>query len=320
MVHSTRTNTHVSIGSFLSGEQGRHGDGPKHDRRLTQDLTDYFAWVRVFPDGELGLGAPRKASSPVHDAVGAGMQASEMVLDRPDDISEDTRRRVEAGRSSNLRGCILEKDSPTYGMARMSADNDHNRPECLSVGPYGQSLLAEHPNLPIDEEERLSDPALRENFVTRVFAYDRWVRLRNAGAGARDLVDFHTRHKTLVLAHQPAALKQLGRLVAHAGQGELASTLDEYESAFMQALANVATRKRHVNALQHLAGFLKRSLDGDEKSELHGVISDYARGWVPLVAPVTLLKHHLRRLGPPWASAQLYLEPYPQTLRLRNQI
>lgn len=320
MMDQTGTKIRVGISSCLLGQPVRFDGGHKHDRRLTQDLNEHFAWVPVCPEVELGLGAPREALRLVQSADGVRMRTSKTGRDLTDDMADYARRRVEELRSWHLRGYILKRDSPTCGMERVKVYNEHNIPERSGTGLYAEALLAAHPNLPVEEEGRLNDPKLRENFMTRVFAYDRWLQLREAGARARDLVDFHTRHKMLLLAHQPDALKRLGQLVANAGSHELESTLDAYESAFMDALSNVATRRRHVNALQHLAGFLRRTLDDEERSELHGVIADYARGWVPLVAPMTLLKHHLRQLSHPWANAQLYLEPYPRALRLRNRI
>ncbi len=310
----------VGVSSCLLGQTVRFDGGHKHDRRVTDELGDYFAWVPVCPEIELGLGAPREALRLVQADDGLRMQTSKTGRDLTERMVGYADQRVEGLRSWNLRGYILKKDSPTCGMERVKVYNKHNIPERSGVGLYVQSLLAAYPNLPVEEEGRLNDPPLRENFVTRVFAYDRWLRMRENGARVRDLVQFHTAHKMLLLAHRPDALKRLGQWVAEAGERNLDAVLDRYEAVFMDTLSNVATRKRHVNALQHLAGFLKRTLSHDAKTELHEVIADYARGWVPLVAPMTLLKHHLKQLSHSWASAQLYLEPYPRALRLRNQI
>jgi len=320
MVQQAGTKIRVGISSCPLEQQTRFDGGHKHDRRLTRDLNEHFVWVPACPEVKLGPGAPRAALRLTQDADGVRMQTSEASRDLTDGMIDYAQRHVEELHSWKPRGFVLKRDSPSCGMGCGKIYSEPNVPECSGIGPYDRSPLAAHPNLPIDEESRLNDPALLENFIIRVFAYDRWLRLREAGARARDLVNFHTRHKMLLLAHQPDALKRLGPLVADAGQEELESTLDEYESGFMEALSNVATRKRHVNVLQHLAGFLKRTLNDEEKSELHGVIADYAWGWVPLVAPMTLLKHHLRQLSHPWTNAQLYLEPYPRTFRLRNQI
>ena len=310
----------VGVSSCLLGEQVRFDGGHKHDRRITGELSAYFAWVPVCPEMELGLGAPREALRLVEAEDGVRLRTSRTGRDLTEQMADYAAKRVAGLRSWNLRGYVLKKDSPTCGMERVKVYNADNVPGRGGVGRYAQSLRAAYPNLPVEEEGRLNDPALRENFIARVFAYDRWLRLRESGPEVRDLVDFHAQHKTLLLAHRPDALTSLGRLVAEAGEGDLNDALDRYEALFMTALAQIATRKRHVNALQHLAGFLKRTLSHDDKTELHGVIRDYARGWVPLVAPMTLLKHHLKQLGHPWANAQLYLEPYPRALRLRNGI
>ena len=320
MTNNRAETIRVGVSSCLLGQSVRFDGGHKHDRRITDELGDYLAWVPVCPEIELGLGAPREALRLVQAEDGVRMQTSKTGRDLTEQMADHADKRVEGLRDWQLRGYILKKDSPTCGMERVKVYNADNIPERSGVGLYARSLLSAYPNLPVEEEGRLNDPALRENFVTRVFAYDRWLRMRETGAQTRDLVRFHTQHKMLMLAHRPDALKRLGRLVAEAGERDLDDVLDRYEASFMDALSNVATRKRHVNALQHLAGFLKRTLSRDDRSELHGLIRDYARGWVPLVAPMTLLKHHLKQLSHPWANAQLYLEPYPRALRLRNEI
>jgi uncharacterized protein YbgA (DUF1722 family) len=185
---------------------------------------------------------------------------------------------------------------------------------------FAAALTDALPLLPVEEEGRLTDAGIREGFIERVFAAARWQAFTASRPRVRDLVAFHAAHKFAILAHSPRDYAELGRLVAGAGPRLAAETLTTYGTRFMQALAVRATRARHVNVLQHLAGFLKRQLSDDERAELGEVIAEYRRGLVPLVVPVTLLKHHVRRLGLAYLADQVYLSPHPKELMLRNHV
>jgi len=192
--------------------------------------------------------------------------------------------------------------------------------ERTGTGMYAAALAARVPYLPIEEEGRLSDPRLRENFVQRVFAYHRLQALFRGRWTVGDLVRFHTAHKLVLLAHQPAAYTALGRLVASASGVARAELAARYEAAFMAALSRIATPARHANVLQHIAGYFKASLDDASRAELQQLIDDHRTGLVPLIVPITLIRHHVRRLDVEYLKGQVYLDPHPKELALRNHV
>jgi uncharacterized protein YbgA (DUF1722 family) len=198
---------------------------------------------------------------------------------------------------------------------------DHNHvPARTGTGIYAKRLMERFPLLPVEEEGRLNDPRIRENFITRVFAFDRWIRLLDSGPATRDIVAFHTQHKMLLLAHSQKHYRRLGPIVARAGVLPMEELVARYEALFMEGLKHIASPGRHVNVLQHLAGFLKDDLGTEDKQELHALINVYRAGRVPLVTPLILLYHHLKHLKDDWINSQVYLQPFPHELALRSSI
>lgn len=314
----------VGVSSCLLGELVRYDGGHKRSRWLTDVLDPYVRWVSVCPELEIGLGVPRPTLRLEAGDAGSHrlveIKTGRSLTQRMQDYAH---ARVEELAGLGLRGYVLKKDSPSCGMERVKVYDAGGVPAKNGVGIYAAVLAAALPNLPLEEEGRLEDPRLRENFVARLFAYDRWLSLRAAGCTPGDLVRFHTAHKMQLLAHSPRGAQQLGRLVARAGAtpaAEWPALLDAYEAGFMAALKRVASPGRHVNTLQHLAGFLKERLSAAETRELAGLIEEYRVGTLPLIAALTLLAHHLRALEHPWVEAQSYLAPYPRELGLRSAI
>jgi uncharacterized protein YbgA (DUF1722 family) len=227
---------------------------------------------------------------------------------------------VSALTSEDLSGYVLKKDSPSCGLERVKVYDPHGTPARDGRGLFAAALVDAFPHLPVEEEGRLTDPRLRDNFVERVFAY---VRLRGLFDGrwtVGGLVDFHTAHKLLLLAHAPAAYRRLGRLVAGARDVPRRDLERRYVAGFMDALGQLATTRRHTNVLQHMAGYFKGRLDAASKRELEQVIADYRCGLVPLVVPLTLVRHHVRTFDVAYLAGQTYLEPHPKELMLRNHV
>ena len=226
-----------------------------------------------------------------------------------------------ARRHGDLSGYLLKSKSPSCGMARVKVYGEPGRaPRAVGVGIYARSLMEALPLLPVEEEGRLNDPALRENWIERVYAYHRWQRLTASRMTPRKLVEFHAAHKLVLMAHGPVHYRALGQLVAAAGSRPLGALTAEYIAGFMAALRHPATRKRHTNVLMHLMGYLKRVLDGEDKAELLEIFERYRTGELPLIVPITLLRHHFRRHPHPYVAGQVYLDPYPDELLLRNVI
>jgi uncharacterized protein YbgA (DUF1722 family)/uncharacterized protein YbbK (DUF523 family) len=310
----------VGISSCLLGEAVRFDGQHKHDAYVTGTLGRVFTLVPVCPEVAIGLGVPREPIRLVGDPAAPPAVG---VRNAARDVSDALRaygRRM-AGELGDLSGYILKRGSPSCGMERVKVYRGKGgMPARQGVGLYAAELMAARPHLPVEEEGRLGDPGLRENFIERVYACHRWLALLAGGASPARLVEFHNRHKLALMAHGPELTRRLGRLVAEAGRRGRAGLIHEYEAEFMALLKRRATRKLHANVLHHLMGYLKRVLDGEDKAELLEVIAAYHRREVPLVVPLTLLRHHFRRHPHPCVLGQTYLAPHPAELMLRNTI
>lgn len=309
----------IGISACLLGDEVRFDGGHKRDAFLTEILAPYVEWVRVCPEVEIGLGIPRETLRLVNVGGDARMITTRTAIDHTDTMRAYARRRTEELASAGLRGYVLKKDSPSCGMERVKV-YDGTAPARTGVGTYAAILKERFPALPIEEEGRLVDAVLRENFIERVFAYDRLRALFDGPWTHKDLVAFHTAHKLALLAHSTTAYQALGRLVAGGtalSRGELQR---QYETTFMSTLARPATTKRHTNVLQHMAGHLKDTIDDGSKQELVTCIDEYRRGLVPLVVPLTLLRHHVRAHDIGYLAGQTYLDPHPRELMLRNHV
>jgi len=310
----------IGISSCLLGEEVRFDGGHKRDSFLVDTFGKWVEWVMVCPEVEVGMGTPRESLRLVRDKSELRMVTTKTGVDHTGAMTAWARRRVEALGREDLCGYVLKKDSPSCGMERVKVYDPHGSPVRAGVGLFAAALLERFPLLPVEEEGRLSDPRLRENFIERVFAYRR-VRSFLAGRWTvGGLVQFHTAHKLLLMAHSPEAYQRLGRLVAGAKGADRAALAGRYEREFMQALKVLATPRRHVNVLQHMLGYFRDRLDDASRRELLDCIEDYRRGLVPLVVPLTLVRHHVRALGVEYLTGQLYLEPHPKEMMLRNHV
>ena len=315
MTHPRRIRLGVS--ACLLGESVRYDGGHKRDAFLTDVLGPHVDWVPVCPEVELGLGVPR----PTLRLAGSPKTPRLLQEASGEDLTARMRAyaaaRVSELERMDLDGYVLKRASPSCGLFRVRVYREHGAPGADGRGLFAAALVEGLPMLPVEEEGRLTDPGLRENFIERVFAMARWRAFLGGGPRVRDLVAFHAAQKFAVLAHSPAHYTRLGRLVAAAGRTPKPA---EYGRVLMEALAVRATRGRHANVLQHLAGYFRRDLAPADRAELGEVIEDYRRGLVPLVVPLTLVRHHVRRLGVTYLAEQVYLSPHPRELMLRNHV
>ncbi|SCY31148.1 YbgA family protein [Thiohalorhabdus denitrificans] len=310
----------VGISSCLLGEEVRYDAGHKRDPYITGTLSEFFEFVPVCPEVAIGLGVPRE---PIHLVRSAPGSVRVVGTHHPElDVTEELHaygRRM-ARELGDIHGYILKRASPSCGMERVKVHTPEGQPAGKDGhGAYAEALIEARPELPVEEEGRLGDPTLRENFIERVFVHHRWRTLETEGLTPGKLVDFHSRHKLLVMAHGNEAYRTLGRMVAAAGQGDLATTARDYFATLMAALRRPADRKGHANVLYHLMGYLKEHLDPGDKAELVEVVESYRQGYVPLVVPLTLFNHHFRRHPHPYVAGQVYLQPHPAELMLRNR-
>lgn len=316
----TLTAIRIGISACLLGQEVRFDGGHKRDSFLTDVLGRHVQWVPVCPEVEVGMGTPREPLRLVRDGATTRMVTTRTGVDYTARMNAWARRRVAALESEDLDGYVLKKDSPSCGMERVKVFNGPGPAARDGRGLFASMLLEGLPLLPVEEEGRLCDPRIRENFIERVFAYRRLKDHFAARWSARSLVAFHTAHKLSLLAHSTTAYRELGRLVAAGGQRPRRELRQEYQKLFMTTLALPATPGRHANVLTHMAGHLKLKLDAASRRELAMCIEEYRTGLVPLVVPLTLIAHHVRVHDVKYLAEQTYLRPHPRELMLRNHV
>jgi uncharacterized protein YbgA (DUF1722 family)/uncharacterized protein YbbK (DUF523 family) len=309
----------IGVSTCLLGEHVRFDGGHKRDPFLVETFGRYVEWVPVCPEVEAGFGVPRESMHlhRVDDQV--RLVTTKTGIDHTDAMQRYASRRVAALAAHDLCGYVLKKNSPSCGMERVKIYG-RSGPVASGRGLFATALLEAFPHLPVEEEGRLSDPRLRENFVERVFAYRRLRSLFSGHWTIGGLVAFHTTHKLQLMAHAPQRYAELGRLVAGAKTLTRSVLRESYAERFMSALEVMATPKRHVNVLQHILGYFSDQLDGAARRELLDLIDDYGNGLLPLVVPLTLVRHYVRQFGVAYLQAQTYLEPHPKELLLQNHV
>lgn len=310
----------LGVSSCLLGAKVRYDGGHKLDRFLVDTLGRYVEYVPVCPEVECGLPVPREAMRLVGDPEAPRLVTSRTGADLTDRMLAWARERVERLAGEDLCGFVFKSGSPSSGMERVKVYSAQGMPSKTGVGLFARAFLERFPLLPVEEEGRLNDPVLRENFIERLFALARWRETLARGKTRGNLVDFHTREKLLLLSHSTEHYRSLGRLVAHAKEHEPAELFAEYQSLLLTALRLEATHKKNANVLQHCLGYFKGVLSADEKQELLEVIERYRTDLIPLIVPVILVNHYVRKYGEPYLGQQTCLNPHPVELRLRNHV
>ena len=313
----------LGISACLLGDDVRFDGGHKRDAFLVNTVGRFVDYVPVCPEVAVGMGTPRESVRLVRRGGDGNVRmiAPKSGTDWTAAMARYARKQAkELAAVPELCGFILKKDSPSCGMERVRLYDTGGHASRTGVGLFAAALGAEMPFLPVEEEGRLHDPRLRDNFFERVFAYRRLKSLFGHRFRRGELVAFHSREKLLLLAHDRPAYQQLGRLVAAVATtppGELARA---YQETFMTGMKKLATTRKHRNVLAHVAGYFRKLLSDAERTEFHEVVDDYARGLVPLIVPVTLARHHVRVHGIDYLAGQTYLEPHPKELMLRNHV
>lgn len=310
----------VGISACLLGKEVRHDGGHKHSRFCTEVLSQHFDFRSICPELEAGLGVPRPAIHLREYPDGIRLLDTKGAADHTSSMQEFTNGILPE--LAHLRGYILMAKSPSCGMSRIKVHN----PEGQVVRRDGQGMFAEalmraYPLLPVEEEGRLNDDALRENFIERVFAYDDWMQnVASENLTAKALIEFHTRHKFQLLAHSEKIYRQLGPMLSDLKSDALEAIASRYILAFMEAMNQKVSRGSHINVMQHLMGYLRDAMEGEDRKVLIEQIDAYGRGEVPLIVPMTLLRMAQRREPVDYLRLQQYLTPYPDELGLRNKV
>ena len=310
----------IGVSACLLGHQVRYDGGHKRDAFIIGPLSEQVEFIPICPETAIGLGVPRPTIRLVGDPARPRLVGTaDPSLDVTGKMEDYAWQQVRS--LGDLCGYILKKDSPSCGMERVKVFSaGGGSAERKGSGVFARILKQALPLLPMEEEGRLNDAVLRENFINRVYVMQRWHSLQRQGLSAAGLIEFHTAHKYLVMSHSQAAYQRLGRLLSDLSKTDLNLLGQSYIEALMPALARRVTRSRHVNVLQHIMGYLKKRIDSDDKAELSASIETYRRGETPLVVPITLLRHYFRRHHDPYMEKQVYLRPHPDQLGLRNAI
>lgn len=310
----------MGIGSCLAGNAVRYNAQTKAPNEHVRMITENFHMRAFCPEMGIGMGVPRE---PIHIV---GTEDEVRVLDvatHTQDYTEQIAGYADTvlALAPELCGYILVKGSPSCGYERVKrfAMNGHSIASDQR-GIFAAALGRKDPLLPLEDDGRLNDPGLRESFITRAYAYHEWKLLRRSGLTAHKIVDFYSRYKYLAMAHHVPGYKALGRMVADAGKRDIEDLANEFIAALMAALTHRATRRSHTNVLQHLQGYLKKQLSAEERSRLSALIEQYRQGHVPLVVPVTMLRHHFANNPDAYIEQQVFMSPYPDELQLRNLI
>jgi uncharacterized protein YbgA (DUF1722 family)/uncharacterized protein YbbK (DUF523 family) len=310
----------VGVSACLMGDEVRFDGGHKRNAWLRDVLGPFVSYLKVCPEVGIGLGIPRETLRLERADGELRMVAPKSGSDRTRAMRRYAKARVRALRKEDLSGFVLKKDSPSCGVFRVRVYEGEGPPRKDGRGLFAEALMEGMPLLPVEEEGRLNDPRLRENFIERVFAYRRLKDLFSSRWSRGALVRFHSREKMLLLAHDASTYRELGRLVARAKEVERAEMRELYCRRFMEGMQRIATTRKHTNVLQHMAGHLKKLADSEDRQELARVIEDYRKGLVPLIVPVTLLRHHLRVHRVTYLEDQSYLRPHPKEMMLRNHV
>jgi uncharacterized protein YbgA (DUF1722 family)/uncharacterized protein YbbK (DUF523 family) len=307
----------VGISACVLGEKVRFDSGHKQSLFAIKELAPHVEFISVCPEVGMGMPVPRPTIRLVADGDRIALvETKDPSKDHTQAMISYSKAKVESLSQLDLCGYIVCAKSPTCGMERVKVYSD-SYAEKSGVGLYTQQLIDQMPWLPIEEDGRLNDPVLKENFVTRMFALHDFYQSMGGEPTAGKIVSFHSRYKLTLMAHHPASYKSLGQLVASVKEYDEQAFYQRYRLAFMQAVTYPATRKNNTNVLMHVQGYFKRSLTKEQKAELSRVIDEYRIGELPLLAPITLLKHHLATFPDAYIQMQRYLNPYPQELRLR---
>ena len=313
-------NFKIGISSCLLGNEVRWNSGHKLDKYLTHTLGQFVEYVPVCPEVEAGFGVPRESFRLVGNPDAPRLVTFKSKTDHTDRMVAWAKKRVSELDKEDLCGFIFKSDSPSSGMIRVKVYNEKGMPHKIGIGIFARAFMEHFPLIPVEDDGRLNDPLIRENFILQIFTMQRWrdnlARKQRMG----NLVDFHTRNKLLILSHSPKHYRLMGKLVADSKKTPIGELYQHYQLLLMEALKLKTTIRKNTNVLQHLMGYFKNQLSGDEKQELLEVFDQYRNEYVPLLVPITLINHYMRKYDQPYLKQQTYLNPHPMELKLRTHV
>ncbi|MFH1688634.1 MAG: DUF523 and DUF1722 domain-containing protein [Candidatus Eisenbacteria bacterium] len=308
----------LGISTCLLGEKVRYDGAGKRDPFLVDTFGQFVEWVPVCPEVQCGLPVPREAMHLTGDPEAPRLVTRNTHIDHTNLMKKWAGRHLRELEGEDLAGYIFKANSPSSGMERVRVYGDNGIPRKVGVGLWARAFIDHFPLLPVEDEGRLNDPALRENFIECVFALKRYRDAMRPRRSRRALMEFQASHKLQLMAHAPALQKEMGRLVAHSKELPADELFAAYEELLMRAMKRLATPGKNANVLRHALGYFKRDLSSDEKQEALDVIEDYRGEHIPLIVPATLFGHYIRKYGVEYLAAQSYFDPHPVELKLRN--
>ncbi len=310
----------LGISSCLLGEKVRYDGGHKLDRYLKDTLGQFVVWTPVCPEVECGLSVPREAMRLTGTPDAPRLVTTRTGIDHTDQMQQWAKHRLKELEKDDLCGFIFKSRSPSSGMRGVKVYKPSGIPTTSGVGIFARAYMEHFPLIPVEDDGRLNDPNIRENFIERIFVFKRWKELLSKAGRIRDLVDFHSDHKLLLLSHSPQHNSALGRLVANSKKYRLERLQGDYLKILMDGLKLLSTVKKNTNVLHHIMGYFKKQLQPDEKRELMEFIEEYHNGLVPLIVPIVLLRHYVLIYDETYLKRQYFLNPHPAELMLRNHV
>ncbi len=310
----------LGISSCLLGEQVRYDGSHKLDHYLTDTLGQFVDWVPVCPEVEYGLPIPREAMRLVGNSLSPRLITRNSGVDHTEGMLKWAKKKLRELENEDFCGFIFKSKSPSSGLKGVKVYTESGMPSTRGSGIFGGAFTRKFPLIPVEDDGRLHDPDLRENFIERVFVFRRWKDFIESGTSRGSLVSFHTDHKLLIMSHSPRHNSLLGRMVAAVKKQNLTPLFSEYITLLMECLSLLATVKKNTNVLMHTVGYFKKNLTADEKTELLHIINNFHSGLIALIVPITLMNHYVRKYEEPYLKRQYYLSPYPLELMLKNHV
>jgi len=304
----------------LLGEKVRYDGGHKVDRFLTDTLGQYVEYVPVCPEAECGFGIPRETLRLEGDPDTPRLVTTCTKKDYTGPMVRWAQQRVVELEKEGLCGFIFKSNSPSSGMERVKVYNAKGMPVKKGIGIFARIFMEHFPLIPVEDDGRLQNPTLRENFIERIFTMKLWRENVAKKWSVGNLVNFHTRHKLLILSHSNKHYRGMGKIVARGKSMPIEELYKTYEALLLEALELKTTPRKNLHVLQHSMGYFKKELSSDEKEKLLEVFAQYRNERVPLIVPITLVNHYVRKYKQPYLSEQTYLRPHPISLGLRNHV
>jgi len=308
----------LGVSACLLGQNVRYNGGHSRDPFITDTLSQYVEFFPVCPEIECGFSVPRETLRLVGNPDSPRLMTTNTKQDHTERMQSWCSKKVRELEELDLYGFIFKKGSPSSGMERVKVYSEQGMPSNRGIGMFARAFMDHFPLMPVEEDGRLHDPKLRENFIETIFVLKRWRASLSPKPTRRGFMEFHTKHKLLIMAHSPNHMRLMGRLVARLKDYVVDDFRLQYQKLLMEALRLKTTRRKHTDVLMHCMGFLKKLLCADEKRELLEILEQYRQGYLPLIVPVTLLNHYVRKYDPPYLREQYYLKPHPIELQLRN--